>query len=139
MEKRYIKLILILSILVLGGYGAKQAIASLMNNDLQSHEEIKNIAHNLKHLAIICDGNRRWATAQGMNKTEGHTYSFTKLAPKLLPEIFDLGIHTITFWCFSTGNWNRKDEVTNLMQCFDIFTKKMVEIAHKKNIRLVHP
>lgn len=141
MSKKHIKLGLILSILLAGGYGAKQAIALLMNSNdknFEITEEIKKISHNLKHLALICDGNRRWATARGMHKTQGHTYSFTELAPQLLPEIFDLGIHTITFWCFSTGNWNRKDEISNLMQCFDIFTKKMIAIAHKKNIRLVH-
>lgn len=130
------KIIFCLSLGIILTFGSIYKVY-LQNND-QDQSHIKAITHNLKHLALICDGNRRWAKAKGMHKTEGHTYSFTQLAPKLIPEIFDLGIHTITFWCFSTGNWNRKDEIKNLMECFDIFTKKMIKIAHLKNIRLVH-
>ena len=100
--------------------------------------EIEEIIHQVNHLALICDGNRRWATAQGMHSTEGHTYSFTVLAPQLLAEIFDLGIHTVTFWCASTRNWSRIEEVSNAQQSVNIFVNKMIDLAHKKNIRLIH-
>nr|AGK82836.1 cis-prenyl transferase 9 [Solanum habrochaites] len=86
------------------------------NDDLELHEELIP-----KHIALIMDGNRRWAKAKGLEVYEGH-----KLIIPKLKEICDisstLGIHIITAIAFSTENWKRsKEEVDLLMQLFEEF------------------
>uniref|UniRef100_A0A7E6UST1 Alkyl transferase n=1 Tax=Solanum lycopersicum TaxID=4081 RepID=A0A7E6UST1_SOLLC len=86
------------------------------NDDLELHEELIP-----KHIALIMDGNRRWAKAKGLEVYEGH-----KLIIPKLKEICDisskLGIQVITAFAFSTENWKRsKEEVDFLMQLFEEF------------------
>lgn len=73
----------------------------------------------LKHIAIIPDGNRRWAKNQGLSPQEGHRKAFIEVAPSLLKTLWDKEIYAATLWLFSTENWKRSDsEVDNLMDCF---------------------
>ncbi|TMW83100.1 hypothetical protein EJD97_002957 [Solanum chilense] len=86
------------------------------NDDFELHEELIP-----KHIALIMDGNRRWAKAKGLEVYEGH-----KLIIPKLKEICDisskLGIQIITAFAFSTENWKRsKEEVDLLMQLFEEF------------------
>ncbi|MBS0654881.1 MAG: di-trans,poly-cis-decaprenylcistransferase [Verrucomicrobia bacterium] len=93
----------------------------------------------LNHVALIADGNRRWAKENNLEPTEGHKEGFIHTTPKLIEDLWDLGIHTVTVWGFSTANWNREErEVANLMEYFDQFLKKMVPIAKKWNAKIIH-
>lgn len=82
-----------------------------------------------KHIGIIIDGNGRWAIKRGLPRFVGHDVGFDTLI-KILKYAFELGIDTISVFCFSTENWNRpKVEVEHLMQLFrKAFTKDFEEL-----------
>lgn len=71
--------------------------------------------HNLNHLAIILDGNGRWAKKRGLPRNIGH-YNGANNLFRIANHANDLGIKTLTVYAFSTENWNRpKEEVEYLM------------------------
>ena len=75
----------------------------------------------LNHLALIIDGNRRWALAQGMNKVEGHRYGLDNIFT-ILTHARSLGISYVSLYVLSTENWNRtRVEVTALLALFHEF------------------
>jgi len=84
-----------------------------------------------KHIAVILDGNRRYATKVGISKFKGHEKGFNKIK-ELLQWCVDLGVKEVTLYCFSTENFNRdKDEVNYL---FDLFRKKIKDFKKDKVI-----
>jgi undecaprenyl diphosphate synthase len=90
------------------------------------------------HIAIIPDGNRRWAREHGLSSLEGHRRGFD-VAVRIGKKIRSLGIHTVTMWAFSTENWNRtQEEVSYLMKMYEAFTEKSLKQALKEKIRIVH-
>ena len=92
---------------------------------------------NPKHVAIIMDGNGRWAKKRNMPRTYGHKKGSENLQ-NLSFYIFDQGIEILSVFCFSTENFNRPtDEVNFLMNLFvDKFQKEMEEYK-QKNIKVV--
>src|SRR5260221_6020640 len=73
------------------------------------------------HLAIILDGNRRWARARGLHPWEGHKKGFAA-AKKVAESARNLGIHTTTLWGFSTENWDRSPrEIKQIMKLIHQF------------------
>lgn len=65
-----------------------------------------------RHVAIILDGNGRWAKAKGLPRTAGHTAG-AKNVEVVCEEAYNMGIEYLTLYAFSTENWNRsKEEVT---------------------------
>lgn len=90
------------------------------------------------HLAIICDGNRRWARARGKPAFEGHRRGFD-ITPSLSRACRDFGIHTLTFWVFSTENWDRpKEEIAFLMKKLEEFVGVHLKEAKKSGVRIIH-
>jgi undecaprenyl diphosphate synthase len=90
-----------------------------------------------KHVAIIMDGNRRWAKAQGMNILSGHAYAMDEVVEKLIESAGELGIEYLTLWAFSTENWGReKDEVAGLMNLFRKALMTKVDTFIAKGARL---
>lgn len=88
------------------------------------------------HVAIILDGNGRWAKAKGMPRNYGHVKGCENLE-KICDIAKDLGIKYLTVYAFSTENWKRsKDEVDGLMKLFRNYTKKCLKIAKKNNMRV---
>ncbi len=61
----------------------------------------------LRHLAIIPDGNRRWARRRGLPPEAGHEQGFLVVTPVVLDTLWNAGIETTTLWLFSTENWSR--------------------------------
>lgn len=89
-----------------------------------------------KHLAIIMDGNGRWAKKQGKLRVFGHENGM-KTVRKIIEATASLGIEYLTLYTFSSENWNRpKLEVEALMMLLIKGLKKEVEAMHKNNIRL---
>ncbi len=88
-----------------------------------------------KHVAMIMDGNRRWARQKGLPVFVGHRYGFNRIEPTVT-HASDLGISHVTFWAFSTENWNReKKEVEALLNLFRrMFTGSMVAKLKKNNV-----
>lgn len=74
---------------------------------------------SITHLGIIMDGNRRWAKSKGIPSLLGHQEGY-ETVKKIVPAVFDRGIHILTLFAFSTENWSRtKDEVDHLLLLFD--------------------
>jgi undecaprenyl diphosphate synthase len=90
------------------------------------------------HVAIIPDGNRRWAKEHRLPSLEGHRRGFD-VAIKIGRKLRSVGIHTTTMWAFSTENWNRTDEeVSYLMKMYENFIEKNLKEAMKEKIRIIH-
>lgn len=90
------------------------------------------------HIAIIPDGNRRWAKEHGLPSFEGHRRGFN-VATKVAKKIRAMGVNTLTIWAFSTENWNRTPkEVDYLMKMYGIFMDKNLKEALKEKIRIIH-
>lgn len=89
------------------------------------------------HVAIILDGNRRWAKKRGMKPQEGHYKGFTNLE-NLVDYVFFKGVKILSVYAFSTENFSRaKDEVDYLMDLFAVAFKKYFEKQNKKNVKIV--
>lgn len=90
-----------------------------------------------EHVAIILDGNRRWAKKRGMLPQEGHYHGFTNLE-NLVDYVFDKGVKILSVYAFSTENFSRvKVEVDYLMDLFAVAFKKYFEKQNRNNVRIV--
>ena len=88
------------------------------------------------HVAIILDGNGRWAKAKGMPRTYGHVKGCANLET-ICDDVKDLGIKYLTVYAFSTENWKRsRDEVEALMKLFRSYLKKCVKISERNKMRV---
>lgn len=99
------------------------------------------MAKNLlpKHIAIIPDGNRRWAREKGKPVTEGHRYAAEITLPNLIDEMIRLDIKCFTFWALSTENLvgRSKEELNNLFDLIRYFLKNKLSEFKKKQIKFV--
>ena len=90
------------------------------------------------HIAIIPDGNRRWARARGLNTLYGHKAGF-EAAVKVCRTAREWGVHTVTLWGFSTENWDRSEkEVNYLMKLYEKLIKDFLEEARENQVRIYH-
>ncbi len=86
------------------------------------------------HVAIILDGNGRWAKKKGMPRNYGHVQG-AKTVEKICEEAYRMGIQYLTVYAFSTENWNRpKDEVDALMGLLRSYMKTCLKTAAKNNM-----
>ena len=86
------------------------------------------------HVAIILDGNGRWAKAKGMPRTYGHIQG-AKAVEDICEEAHEMGIKYLTVYAFSTENWNRpKEEVDALMKLLRNYLKTCLKRAEKNNM-----
>lgn len=89
-----------------------------------------------KHVAIIMDGNRRWARQRGLSELQGHLEGEKRIEP-IVDRAIALGIPYLTFWAFSTENWNRtKREVEFLLNLYRRNLAKTVDRFHRKQVRI---
>jgi undecaprenyl diphosphate synthase len=121
-------------------------ISGLRKLEKSSEEKLKKTARCLgitpeqipRHIAIIMDGNGRWAQKKGLPRVEGHRQG-GKTVEKIAQHCVNLGIQCLTLYSFSIENWKRpKAEVDALMY---IYTRYLVEIRPtlmRNNVRLVH-
>lgn len=90
-----------------------------------------------KHVALIMDGNGRWAKAQGKERIFGHQEGVDSV-DKVSEAAAEIGIEYITLYAFSTENWNRpKAEVDALMEIFASAITTYADKALKNNVRIV--
>lgn len=88
------------------------------------------------HVAIILDGNGRWAKSKGMPRNYGHIKGCQNLE-KMCEIIMDMGVKYLTVYAFSTENWKRsKEEVDGLMDIFRGYLKRCKKIAKKHNLKI---
>ena len=94
--------------------------------------------HPLKNLAIIMDGNGRWANQRGLNRTKGHEKGAEIIRDVTVYCAKHPGIETVTFYAFSTENWKRpKLEVEFLMKLLDRYLQKELETYLQNNVRFM--
>jgi undecaprenyl diphosphate synthase len=90
-----------------------------------------------QHVAIIMDGNRRWAKAHGMNPLQGHQQVVDGVIEELVDRCIELNIPHLTLWAFSTENWERdRAELQGMMQLFRYGLNKKTESLFEKGVRL---
>lgn len=89
-----------------------------------------------RHIAIIMDGNGRWAQEKGEDRLFGHFHGVESVRD-IVEGAAELGIEYLTLYAFSTENWDRPEyEVVGLMELLVSTIRKEAEILHKDNIRL---
>jgi undecaprenyl diphosphate synthase len=102
-------------------------------SDLLSKIDKNRLPH---HIAIIMDGNGRWAKEQGQDRLYGH-YHGVESVRDIVEGAAELGIDYLTLYAFSTENWDRPEyEVVGLMELLVTTIRKEVESLNKNNIRL---
>ena len=89
------------------------------------------------HIAIICDGNRRWAKNHGLEATLGHKQAALRVFEPLVDTALKIGIKYLTFWVFSTENWHRSPvEVEALLQLLRQQLAAYTRRLSEKNVRI---
>jgi len=89
-----------------------------------------------QHVAIIMDGNGRWAQKRGLPRNEGHRHGAENVR-KIADAGRELGLRTLTLYSFSSENWSRpKDEVGALMKLLEFYLKRELKTFVKNRIRL---
>ena len=88
------------------------------------------------HVAIILDGNGRWAKAKGMPRNYGHVQG-AKTVEQICEDAWNLGIHYLTVYAFSTENWKRsQEEIGGIMDLLRNYLDRYVAKADKENIKI---
>jgi len=101
-----------------------------------AHLTPETIASLPRHVAVIMDGNGRWAKARHLPRIEGHRRGADS-AREIIRSAGELGIKYLTLYAFSAENWNRpKDEVDALMKYLVHYLKTETKDLHKNNVRL---
>ena len=89
------------------------------------------------HVAIILDGNGRWAKKRGLPRNFGHLKGCDNVEP-VCKAAFNLGIKYVTMYAFSTENWKRSAvEVSALMKLLRFYMVKLIDVANKNNVKAV--
>ncbi|MBQ3980408.1 MAG: di-trans,poly-cis-decaprenylcistransferase, partial [Lachnospiraceae bacterium] len=89
-----------------------------------------------RHVAIIMDGNGRWAKKRLLPRNAGHVQG-SRVAEQICEDAFNLGIEYLTIYAFSTENWARpKDEVDALMKLLRKYMKDSIQRSSKNNMRV---
>lgn len=89
-----------------------------------------------RHVAIIMDGNGRWAKKRLLPRKAGHVQG-SRVAEQICEDAYDLGIEYLTIYAFSTENWARpKDEVDALMNLLRKYMKDSIERSSRNNMRV---
>lgn len=101
-------------------------------------EEVKRLEHVPRHVAIVMDGNGRWAKARGLPRLAGHRAGTENLRP-ILEACADFGIEILTIWAFSTENWRRPvEEVRGLLRILESMIRRELKELHKQGVQLRH-
>lgn len=102
--------------------------------DLREQIDITRVP---RHVAIIMDGNGRWAKSKGLDRVFGHKEGVDSV-DKVMEAASELGVKYITLYAFSTENWNRPQaEVNALMELLSEALRKYIEKISKNNVRLM--
>jgi undecaprenyl diphosphate synthase len=91
-----------------------------------------------RHVAIIMDGNGRWAQQRHLPRLEGHRQGVDNIQ-RIVPSAIELGIERLTLYAFSTENWSRPyEEVSGLMRLFTLISRRETENLHRQGVRVEH-
>jgi len=91
-----------------------------------------------RHVAIIMDGNGRWATQRGLPRLAGHKVGIEQIQ-RVLQYLADNHVSFVTLYAFSTENWNRPlTEVRGILNLMEEALVKQTPQLHKKNVKVIH-
>lgn len=109
----------------------------LFRETSSSEAEVKKDFYEVpKHVAIIMDGNGRWAVEKGYPRTYGHEQGVRNVQP-IVQKSIELGIEVLSLFVFSTENWQRPaGEVKYLLRLLEDGFKKEIEELHRNNVRV---
>lgn len=94
--------------------------------------------HVPKHIAVIMDGNGRWANRRGLDISDGHLAGYQNIRP-VISKFAQLGIKYVTIYAFSTENWDRpKSEVDSILELAGSVIKDESRLMSRENIRILH-
>ena len=100
--------------------------------------EVQQLEHASRHVAIIMDGNGRWAKARGLPRLAGHRAGTENIRPTL-EACVEFGIDFLTIWAFSTENWTRPEiEVKGLLRILERMIQRELAELHKQGVKLRH-
>jgi len=100
--------------------------------------EERKLGRAPRHVAIIMDGNGRWAKARGLPRLAGHRAGTENIRP-ILEASVEFGIECLTLWAFSTENWRRPDEeVKGLLRILQQMIRRELQELHKQGVQLCH-
>jgi len=90
------------------------------------------------HIAIIMDGNGRWATARGLSRMEGHRAGTENLRP-MIRACVEFGVKYLTLYAFSTENWGRpREEINGLLAILESVIDRELKELNAEGVRIVH-
>lgn len=108
----------------------------LVKEDTKINHDVEEVRNRLKHIAIIMDGNGRWAKSRRLPKFAGHKKGADAVRG-IVEQCAELDIKYLTLYAFSSENWNRpEEEVKDLMGLLKIYLTKEIDELHQKNIRI---
>ena len=110
-----------------------------MKTENESPENVTDPASNIpRHVAIIMDGNRRWAEARGLDVSEGHYAGFENLT-RVVAHLSNRGVEHLTVYAFSTENWDRPEsEVNGILDLAIAVIAREARKLHQNGIRIKH-
>ncbi len=110
-------------------------VAVVQNKEHTEYEALERVP---KHVAIIMDGNGRWAKQRGLPRTEGHRQGKENLR-RILEACVEFGVEILTIYAFSTENWERPPaEVNVLMSILELVLDQEVKRLHKNGVQVRH-
>ena len=105
---------------------------------MKNYKKLINPQKIPSHVAIIMDGNGRWAKQHSLPRSEGHKHGADAIEP-LMDSALELGLKTISFYAFSTENWTRpKSEILSLWKLLEYFFHNKIDTILKKGIKIKH-
>ncbi len=105
-------------------------------NDLEIQNDLKAYSNLPRHIAIIMDGNGRWALTKNIPRLLGHKEGIESVK-EIVRTSSNIGIKYLTLYAFSIENWNRPDdEVNGLMKLLDTFMRSEIDELHKNNVKI---
>ena len=116
----------------------RESLLKVKGSSLVIHQgaEMREELKMPQHVAIILDGNGRWAKAKGMPRNYGHVQG-AKTVEMICEEAYKMGIQYLTVYAFSTENWSRpQDEVDALMKLLRNYMKTCLKTAEKNHMRV---
>ena len=110
-----------------------------MKAENESSENVTDPASNIpRHVAIIMDGNRRWAEARGLDVSEGHYAGFENLT-RVVAHLSNRGVEHLTVYAFSTENWDRPEsEVNGILDLAIAVIAREARKLHQNGIQIKH-